>query len=540
MEKRQSIVAAVSCGRLAAACFSVLMLLLPFFQAEGRKLVILHTNDIHSAVDPDRDGMGGAVNRKAIFDSVRRAEKDVLTIDAGDIVQGTLYFKYFRGDVEYPLMDMTGYDIRVLGNHEFDNGPEDLERRLSKAESQYLSANYDFSGTGLEKVFKPYIIKKIGGKKIGIMGLNVNPDGLILKKNINFGFKEVIPVANRLSSYLKKEKGCNMVIAVTHIGYIEDDDNTDDATLLKENTDIDLIIGGHSHTLVDPANPGNRPPEIVNAAGRPIRVVQTGKGGKYIGKLTIDLDKLGKGREVKAEDIAYEIIPVTSRFSPDQLDSRMEGFIRPYREKIDSVNRRVIGVAAIDMPNARRTGPLVNFTADFGLIYGRHKADSLRRAGADVPPVDLAVMNVGGIRQPIPAGDITEGQILAAYPFSNHFMLIKVKGAGIVESMQAAARKGGEAVSRNVRVVTDESGSLKRVLLDGEEIDLERDYVVATIDYLAEGNDGMTGLARHSKLWVDDVEVAAPILRWYERQGELGMAVSPDPTPRFVKEITVQ
>ncbi len=540
MEIKQSAVAAVFRRRLAAACFSILMLFLPLSGAEARKLVILHTNDIHSAVDPDRDGMGGAVNRKAVIDSVRQAEKDVLTIDAGDIVQGTLYFKYFRGDVEYPLMEMTGYDIRVLGNHEFDNGPEDLGQRLSQTKSQFLSANYDFSGTSLEKVFKPYIIKKIGGKKIGIMGLNVNPDGLILKKNINFKFKEVIPVANELSSWLKKEKGCDMVIAVTHIGYIEDDDNTDDATLLKDNTDIDLIIGGHSHTLVDPANPGNRPPVIENAAGRQIRVVQTGKGGKYIGKLTIDLDKLGKGREVVAEDIAYEIIPVTSRFSPAQLDGKMEEFIRPYRERMDSVNRRVIGVAAIDMPNARRTGPLVNFTADFGLIYGRHKADSLRNAGADVPPVDLAIMNVGGIRQPIPAGDITEGQILAAYPFSNHFMLISVKGSDILESMQAAARKGGEAVSRNVRVVTDGKGNLRRMLLDGEEIDPAKDYVVATIDYLAEGNDGMTGLARHRKIWIDDVEVAAPILRWYERQMESGLAVSPDPTPRFVEEITIR
>lgn len=136
-------------------------------EAAAQKLVILHTNDTHSAIDPLPDGTGGILQRKAVIDSVRRAEKNVITVDAGDMVQGSLYFKYFRGDVEYPLMNMTGYDIRVLGNHEFDNGMENLAENYKKVKGSRLSANYDFTGTSLEGVFEPYVIKKIGVRKWG-------------------------------------------------------------------------------------------------------------------------------------------------------------------------------------------------------------------------------------------------------------------------------------------------------------------------------------------------------------------------------------
>ncbi len=122
---------------LAALCFS----------ASAEKLVILHSNDTHSAIEPNADGTGGILQRKAVMDSVRKAEKHVITVDAGDVVQGSLYFKYFRGDVEYPLLNMVGYDIRILGNHEFDNGMEDLAERYKTVKGARLSANYDFSGT---------------------------------------------------------------------------------------------------------------------------------------------------------------------------------------------------------------------------------------------------------------------------------------------------------------------------------------------------------------------------------------------------------
>lgn len=500
----------------------------------AEKLVILHTNDTHSAIEPDASGAGGVLQRKAVFDSVRNAEKNVITIDAGDMVQGSLYFKYFRGDVEYPLMNMTGYDIRVLGNHEFDNGMKDLAEKYKTVKSACLSANYDFKGTELEGVFEPYVIKKAGGKKIGFFGINIDPESLISKKNIDVNFKEVIPTANEIATYLKVKKRCDLVVAVTHIGYTKENEKTTDVELARASHDIDIIIGGHSHTLIDPAHPEKYPSLVENADGRPVRVVQTGKYGKYVGKLTIDLERL---KEADGKDFDYELIAVTDRFPAEKLDQGMMEFIRPYKERVDSVNGRVIGTSLYDMKNGRRTGGMANMTADFGLWYGNHKADSLRLAGIDIGRVDLAIMNVGGIRQSMPAGDITEGQILSTYPFSNRFTIISLKGADIIEALRVGAKKGGEAVSGNIRVVTDKERNLKRVVIDGEEMDPDAEYTVGTIDYIAEGNDDLRSIANHKEIWTDDVEVAVPILRWFERQKELGLPVAPDQSARFLQQV---
>lgn len=511
---------------LAALCFSL--------PVNAEKLVILHTNDTHSSIEPNADGTGGVLQRKAVIDSVRNAEKNVITVDAGDMVQGSLYFKYFRGDVEYPLMNMTGYDIRVLGNHEFDNGMKDLAEKYKTVKGARLSANYDFKGTDLEGVFEPYVIKKVGGKKIGFFGINIDPESLISKKNIDVNFKEVIPTANEIAAYLKNKKKCDLVVAVTHIGYTKENHKTTDVELAKSSRDIDIIIGGHSHTLIDPAHPEKYPSLIENADGKPVRVVQTGKYGKYVGKLTIDLDRL-KGAD--GSDFGYELIAVTDRFPADKLDRKMTDFIRPYKEQVDSVNGRVIGTSLYDMKNGERTGGMANMTADFGLWYGNHKADSLRAAGVDVGKVDLSIMNVGGIRQNMPAGDITEGQILSTYPFSNHFTIISLKGSDIIEALRVGAKKGGEAVSGNIRVVTDDDRNLVRVVIDGSEMDPSAVYTVGTIDYVAEGNDDLRTLANHTKIWTDETEVGAPILRWFEHQKELGLPIAPDQTPRFLQQV---
>lgn len=526
MKKFQFIKAAAPILGLAALCFS--------FPVDARRLVLLHTNDTHSQIEPDVKGVGGALQRKAILDSVRNAEKNVITIDAGDMVQGSVYFKYFRGDVEYPVMNMTGYDIRVLGNHEFDNGMAELADQYRQVKGIPLSANYDFSGTELDGIFKPYIIKKVDGKKIGFFGLNVDPKSLISEKNIHVNFKEIIPTANEMAAFLKKDKGCDVVVAVTHIGYVKENDKTTDVELAQASHDIDIIIGGHSHTLIDPENPGKNPSIVKNADGKPVRIAQTGKYGKYIGKITIDLDNL-KGAD--GEDFGYELIPVTDRFPQEQLDQKIIDFVRPYKLKVDSINSKVIGKSLYDLNNSDRNGGFANLTADFGYQYGNHIADSLRAAGMDIGRVDLTIMNVGGIRQKMTKGDITEGQIMSTYPFSNKFTIVALKGADIIEALKVGARKGGEAVSHNVRVVTDGKGGLVRVVIDGNEMDPEKTYLLGTIDYVAEGNDDLVTLANHKKIWTSSDEVSVPILMWFRRQAELGLPIAPDLTGRFQPEI---
>lgn len=521
--------AAVSLAGLAAFCFATPA------ESQARRLVILHTNDTHSTIDPEPGGTGGILQRKAVIDSVRRAERNVIVADAGDAVQGTLYFKYFRGEVEYPLFEMAGYDIRIPGNHEFDNGMTELARQWKDSKVTALASNYGVEGTELEGVLQPWTIKEADGKKVAFIALCVNPESLISEKNISVEYSDPVAVADSIARWLKTEKGADLVVALSHIGYDMGPDKPDDKDIVRNSRHIDAVIGGHTHTLVDPSHPEATPSVVKNADGRDIRVAQAGKNGRYLGKLSIDLDKVGRGKETPLFD--YELIPVTDRFPTEKLDREMAERLEPYRQAVDSVNNHAVAWAAEDMENGRK-GTLGNLTADFGLLYARQIADSLRRQGLEIPTPDLAIMNIGGIRHSIPQGPVTEGKILSTYPFSNRFTIVAIKGADLMEALRVAARKGGEAISHNVHVVTGPGLELIRVAIDGREMDPDRTYILGSIDYVAEGNDDLRTLANHTELWTDDREVAMPILDWFRSQGRLGVPVAPDPRPRFTLDVS--
>lgn len=520
----------IKAGFLSIAVAAALSAFIPGVAAKD--LVLLHSNDTHSLIEPGPDGMGGVLQRKAIMDSVRKAEKNVITVDAGDVVQGTLYFKFFKGDVEYPLMDMMGYDIRILGNHEFDNGMKELAKYYKNTKGTPLSSNYDFAGTDLEGVFETYLIKKVDGKKIGFIGLNIDPESIIAKDNIDVNFKDVVKTANELAAWLKNDKKCDLVVAVTHIGYVKENEKTTDVELAQESRDIDIIIGGHSHTLIDPANPDKYPSIVRNSEGRPVIICQTGKSGRYLGYVKIDLDNLEQQKREGSYD--YRLIPVTDRFPQSALDGKIKNFIAPYKVLVDSVNSNVIGTSLYDMSNRERTGRFPNWIADFAQWYGTQITDSLNRIGQGIGDVDFSIMNVGGIRSSMAKGDVTEGQILSTFPFSNHIVLTKLKGKDVIDAMRVAARKGGEAVSDELRVVADENGNLIRVVLNNEELDPEKDYLMATIDYLAWGNDDLTGLGKGEWQWRDEREMSLPLLDYVRRLTSLGLPVAADDTSRFV------
>lgn len=500
--------------------------------AGAESLVLLHTNDTHSLIDPDASGAGGVLQRKAIIDSVRRAEKNVMLIDAGDVVQGTLYFKFFRGDVEFPLMNMAGYDIQILGNHEFDNGIRELADHYRTLKAKRLSANYDVKGTPLEGLFDPYVIKKIGGKKIGFIGLNVDPASLIATENIEgVKFKDIISTANETAAMLKNDKKCDLVVVVSHIGYTGESGKTTDVDLAKASRDIDIIIGGHSHTLVDPAHPEKYTSLVMNAAGRPVLIAQTGKYGKNLGYIKIDLDAL---KNSSAADYDYKLIPVTDRFPAEALDKKMSEFLKPFRASVDSVNNRVIARALYDLDSDARTGGYPNFAADFAYNFGLAKAKELQDMS-----VDLGLMNVGGIRHSMKAGDVTEGQILATFPFANRMVVTAVKGSDLLDVLQVAATKGGEGVSGNVCVLVNPDRSVAKVLINGLELDPDKVYNVSTIDYVAAGNDDLTGMANGTLLWRDSEEMAYPMLRYVESFSRRGLPIAPDPTPRFLPVVEI-
>ena len=249
----------------------------------AQDLTILHVNDTHSHIDPQRSGdykgRGGVIEQAAYIDSVRCADgkRNVLLVHAGDFSQGTSYFTELGGNIEIDVLNALRFDVVTLGNHEFDNGIEELSRRLKNLEAEVVCANYDFEGTALDGLVKPYTIIRRGGKKIGIIGLLTDimevVDADIARM---LTYQEPSQVVNRLSGYLKEEKDCDMVICLSHLGYGEDKE------LAASIRNVDIIVGGHSHTLLDDKQTVN------DLDGEEVIIVQNWKWGLNVGHLSID------------------------------------------------------------------------------------------------------------------------------------------------------------------------------------------------------------------------------------------------------------
>lgn len=259
-------------------------LLLP----ETKKITILHTNDVHSHIDPfpadhpRNANMGGAARRAAIIENIRKEEENVLLLDAGDIFQGTPYFNYYGGELEFKLMSMMQYDLATMGNHDFDNGIDGFYAQLPHAKFDFVSANYDFKNTILNDIVKPYKIFNKNGIKIGIFGLGVELDGLVDKKLYKETvYNNPIEVAQDMTKILKEEQKCDLIICLSHLGfsYKNEPYKVSDLELAKKTKNIDLIIGGHTHTFLD------KPVIEKNSEGKDVLINQVGCYGINLGKI---------------------------------------------------------------------------------------------------------------------------------------------------------------------------------------------------------------------------------------------------------------
>jgi len=273
------------------------MSLSSFSTVNTKKITILHTNDTHSHIDPfpadhpKNPNMGGAARRAAIIESIRKEEKNVLLLDAGDIFQGTPYFNYYGGELEFKLMSMMQYDVATMGNHDFDNGIEGFYAQLPHAKFDFVSANYDFKNTVLNDIVKPYKIIIKDGIKIGIFGLGVQLDGLVDKKLYKETvYNNPIEVAQDMTRILKEEKKCDLVICLSHLGfkYKDEPEKPSDIVLAQKTKNIDLIIGGHTHTFLD------KPVIEKNSEGKEVLINQVGCFGVNLGRIDFYLsnDKL--------------------------------------------------------------------------------------------------------------------------------------------------------------------------------------------------------------------------------------------------------
>ena len=257
-----------------------------------KHLTILHTNDVHSHIDTfpknhaEFPNLGGLARRATLVDTIRKENPNTLLLDAGDIFQGTPYFNFYGGELEFKLMSKLKYDAATIGNHDFDNGIDGLFAQLPHASFKLLSANYDFSNTVMNGHVEPYKTYLVNGLKIGVYGLGIELDGLVTKKLYKeTQYLDPYEIASDIETKLKEVEKCDLVICLSHLGYhYKNEEKPDDLKLAAKTKFTDLIIGGHTHTFLD------KPTITKNALGSNILVNQVGCYGINLGRIDFYFD----------------------------------------------------------------------------------------------------------------------------------------------------------------------------------------------------------------------------------------------------------
>ena len=259
------------------------------------KLTILHTNDMHSHIDPfpandpKYPGLGGMERRAALINKIRKEEENLLLLDAGDVFQGTPYFNLYGGELEFKLMSKMGYDACTIGNHDFDNGLNGLARMLPHANFPFICANYDFSDTVMFDKTIPYKIFEKRGIRVGVFGLGIELDGLVGKKFYgNTIYQNPVEVSEKISRVLKEDWKCDLVVCLSHLGFKYQTKKIDDMKLAKTSKYIDLIIGGHTHSFLD------EPVFLKNKNNKKVVINQVGWAGLRVGRIDFFLDRKTK------------------------------------------------------------------------------------------------------------------------------------------------------------------------------------------------------------------------------------------------------
>lgn len=432
-----------------------------------KEFVILFTNDFHSQIEPlgkeetYNAERGGIKRIKVLVDSVRAAEPAVLLADAGDFVQGTYYFSLLNGVVESMIMDELDYDVRTLGNHEFDKKMVGLGDMLALNDVPVVASNYDFTQTVLAPRIRNSIIIEAGDVKVGFIGLNIRLSGLVDPTACEgVGWQDAINVADKEALQLR-EQGADLVIALSHLGYDRGDEPYHDRGIAMRTRHIDMIIGGHSHTFLNNAK------YVTNLDGENIPIVQTGSKGICLGYAKIKLDDKGR------PSFSYRLIPVDKRLDK-RVDPAFSDMIDTYSATVRKEMDKVIGYCPRAIRKGSPESPLGNLTAD-ALVWMAEEYYGVK--------ADVSLYNTGGIRAEISAGDLTVGDVYAVYPFDNVLSISEIKGRDLRKLFDYVASSGGLPINSDVRLVI-QNNKVKSVTIGGEEINSNKTYTIATIDYL--------------------------------------------------------
>ncbi|MEA4985400.1 Trifunctional nucleotide phosphoesterase protein YfkN [bioreactor metagenome] len=270
------------------------LLLLPFlllFSQQNNKLVILHTNDTHSQLEPTAPDavrypdMGGYARRLGVINQIRQEEANVLLVDAGDFSQGTPYYNFFKGRVEVQGINKMEYDAVALGNHEFDNGMDTLAAILRLAKFPLVVSNYDVSESAIAEFVKPYLVVEKGGIRIGIFALGAELKGLVMEEQYKgVKYQDPVKTVKQYEKLLKKQKKCDVIVCLSHLGSDSTSTKVNDFQVAKQSEYVDVFIGGHSHTLLENV-------KTSNAKGKPVLIAQMGKSGLFLGRVDLYLAK---------------------------------------------------------------------------------------------------------------------------------------------------------------------------------------------------------------------------------------------------------
>lgn len=422
-------------------------------------ITIAHINDTHSHLEADRDAelmkfdgvdtkvyLAGFPRLKTSIDEMRNESGNFLLLHAGDAVQGTLYFTLFNGDADIEFLNLLGIDAMTFGNHEFDKGPTMIEKIVNNVNFPFISANIDFSEIpSIAQKVNPYLIKNFGSEKVAIIGVTTEQTPIISNPGTGIKFNNVQSALLKSISELTA-KGINKIIVLSHIGY------DDDIKLAQSISGIDVIVGGHSHTLLGNKTSfallgiktrGDYPTVVKNPDGRDVLIVQAWRWGEAIGLLRIDFDEEGhiKGyhgkptlimgpkfiqnkKEVPRDSDTYKrILQIVSESSVAKIyeeDPAAKKMLQPYKEKLDTMMNAVIAEAKDDLIGDLNSGP-GPIIAD-GMIW---------KTGAQI-----ALLNRGGVRRDIYAGDISVGTVMEVLPFGNTLFLMELSGAEIKNTLE--------------------------------------------------------------------------------------------------------
>jgi len=499
-------------------------------------ITIIHTNDTHSQIEPGRTRQGvvqgGVVERAAMLEYYRQQDPDLLYLDAGDMIQGSPYFNIFDGELEMLCFNQQQLLATTLGNHEFDNGLDFIRQLIATADFPILSCNYHCEGTVLEGLIRPHLITERHGVKIGITGVTVSPEGLIAHRNWEgITFEDPRTAVNREAALLRDE-GCDLVIVLSHLGYLPPSDtgsdskkkpaaadadadrNVLDNDLVPAIRGVDIIIGGHTHYNIEQGV------YINDADDHPVLVTQTGGTIMPMGYLKVTF---GRGSRYPKCNYSVETIECRKLHASDHdlsaFGDDMRRLIAPYQDSLVSQMNVRLATAPEALVKGKPQSTLGNFVADAYLQIGRKKTGR---------NVEFAITNLGGLRADIEAGNVTLGTMFNIFPFENKIVVLGLKGRDLRQLIESnAGRKLDATAGAVITLAMDGDRCIaSSILIGGRPIDPDKTYYVATLDFLAEGNSGMSALTRAVETIDPNISARDAMIEYVKELDAAGKTVS--------------